>query len=63
MPPLKSDIKYVLQAELPLHAFMSCNFREVRSLDPQKGRFSDSTKDNIRKYCSDILIVVYDYRY
>lgn len=61
-----NDLKVLLISDSfsrPLHAFMSNNFQEVRSLDPQEGRYNESFIDYIMEYSPDIVIVMYDYGY
>lgn len=47
----------------PVVSFLSLNFREVRSLDPQEGRYNNSYLNYIKEYQPDIVIVMYSYNY
>ena len=61
-----NDLKVLIISDSfsrPVHAFMSCNFREVRSLDPQEGRYNESFTDYINEYKPDIVILMYDLGY
>lgn len=61
-----NDLKVLLISDSfsrPLHAFMSNNFCELRSLDPQNGRYNESFVDYISEYDPDIVIIMYDYGY
>lgn len=45
----------------PLQAFLSVNFQEIRTLDPQEGRYNHSLIRYSEEYQPDIVIIMYDY--
>lgn len=61
-----NDLKVLIISDSfsrPMHTFMSTNFREVRSLDPQEGRYNESYTEYIKEYKPDIVILMYDLGY
>lgn len=45
----------------PMQTFLSLNFYETRTLDPQEGRYNHSYLQYIREYKPDIVVVMYPY--
>lgn len=43
--------------------FFSLVFSEVRSLEPQQGRYNDSILDYVSEYRPDVVIIMYNYGY
>ena len=44
----------------PMASYMALNYRELRYLDPQAGRYNENYLDYIRQYQPDIVVVMYD---
>lgn len=45
----------------PMSTFLSTNFRELRCIDPQEGRYKNSLMNYIDEYKPDIVIIMYNY--
>ncbi len=44
----------------PLAPYMALNYRELRYLDPQVGRYNENYIDYIREFKPDVVVVMYD---
>lgn len=44
----------------PMVQYLALHFKEMRYLDPQEGRYTDSYKEYIKKYKPDIVVLMYN---